>query len=40
MRLKRCLEGKFCITCPALDPVGEEEDYKAKPGQKPLGIQA
>lgn len=20
MRLKRCLEGKFCIMCPALDP--------------------
>lgn len=27
MRLKRCLGGKFCIMCPVLDPVGEE-DYK------------
>lgn len=29
MRLKRYLGGKFCIMCPAQDPVGGEEDYKA-----------
>lgn len=43
VRLKRCLEGKFCIMCPALDPVGEEEDYKAEarpeaPGHPGLGL--
>lgn len=30
MRLRRCLGGRFCILCPALSPVGEEEDYKAR----------
>lgn len=29
MRLKRCLGGKICIMCPALDPVGEEDHDKA-----------